>query len=100
MSKNILIIQGHPDNNERHLLHTLADAYSEGARRSGHEVRLLMVSELDFPILRSQEEWKKGKVPPKLESAQTDILWADHLVFFFPLWLGGMPGMWQSWSCA
>lgn len=93
MPEKILIIQGHPDNSERHLNHILADAYSEGAKGAGHEVRVLMISELDFPILRSQAEWTQGKVPPGLESAQADILWANHLVFFFPLWLGGMPAL-------
>jgi putative NADPH-quinone reductase len=24
---------------------------------------------------------------------QQDIAWAEHLVFFFPLWLGGMPAV-------
>ena len=32
-------------------------------------------------------------MPPALLPAQEAIRWADHLVFFFPLWLGGMPAL-------
>ncbi len=51
-SKRILVIQGHPDNSAPHLNHALADAYSDGARAAGHEIRLVTVSELDFPAAR------------------------------------------------
>ena len=93
MSKRILVIQGHPDTSELHLNHALADAYAQGASAAGHEVRTVTVSELDFPMLRSQQDWEHGEVPPTLKSAQDDIQWAEHLVVFFPLWLGGMPAV-------
>ena len=28
-----------------------------------------------------------------MAQAQTDIAWAQHIVLFFPLWLGDMPAM-------
>ncbi|MDP2286801.1 MAG: NAD(P)H-dependent oxidoreductase [Pseudohongiella sp.] len=93
MSKRILVIQGHPDNSAPHLNHALADAYSNGARAAGHEVRVVTVSALDFPLLRSQHDWEHGEVPATLKTAQEDILWAEHLVVYFPLWLGGMPAV-------
>ncbi|MDO8909784.1 MAG: NAD(P)H-dependent oxidoreductase [Pseudohongiella sp.] len=93
MSKRILLIQGHPDVAAPHLNHALADAYANGAKAAGHEVRIVNVSALDFPMLRSQQDWEHGEVPPTLKDAQDDILWAEHLVVFFPLWLGGMPAV-------
>jgi putative NADPH-quinone reductase len=93
MSKRILVIQGHPDATQRHLAHALAQAYSEAAQAAGHAVRAISVAELDFPLLRSQEAWEKAEVPPSLRQAQEDILWAEHLVLFFPLWLGDMPAL-------
>lgn len=93
MPRRILIIQGHPDASERHLNHVLAEAYAAGAREAGHEVRTLTVTGLDFPLLRSQQDWEHGEVPSALRTAQEDILWAEHLVLFFPLWLGGMPAL-------
>jgi putative NADPH-quinone reductase len=93
MTRRILIIQGHPDNSVPHLLHALAEAYAEGARDAGHEVRWTRVADLDFPLLRSQAQWEHGELPPALRQAQEDIGWAQHLVICFPLWLGDMPAL-------
>ena len=53
----------------------------------------MIVAELDFPLLRSKAEWDDGIVPPALSAAQDAIRRAEHIVFFFPLWLGGMPAL-------
>jgi putative NADPH-quinone reductase len=91
--RRILLIQGHPDHRREHLTHLLAAAYAEGARAGGHEVREIDVAALDFPLLRSAEDWKEGPLPSALAPAQEAITWAQHLVFFFPLWLGDMPAL-------
>ncbi len=93
MSKRILLIQGHPDNSQRHLGHALEDAYAQGALEAGHDIRRINVATLEFPLLRSQHEWEKGALPPTLKPAQEAIHWAEHLVLLFPLWLGDMPAM-------
>ncbi|HTP74177.1 MAG TPA: NAD(P)H-dependent oxidoreductase [Burkholderiaceae bacterium] len=93
MSTQVLLIQGHPDAAGGHLCHALAQAYADGAREAGHDVRTLGVAQLDFPLLRSQHAWTHEPVPPALVPAQDAIRWADHLVIFFPLWLGGMPAL-------
>src|SRR3989338_8963533 len=94
MNKRILIIQGHPDaSGSQHLCHVLAQAYAQGAIAAGHEVQVVDVAPLDFPLLRSQQEWEEGAVPPALIASQKAIAWADHLVLFFPLWLGDMPAL-------
>lgn len=93
MTQRILLIQGHPDATQRHLGQLLEDAYASGALAAGHEVRRVQVAALDFPMLRSQEAWEHGELPASLLPAQTDIAWAQHLVLFFPLWLGDMPAL-------
>ncbi|RZL96207.1 MAG: flavodoxin family protein [Variovorax sp.] len=93
MPKHILIIQGHPDGAAPHLCHALSEAYADGARSAGHEVESIDVGRLDFPLLRSKDEWDRGTLPKSLAAAQLAIQDADHLVFFFPLWLGGMPAL-------
>lgn len=93
MGKRILLIQGHPDPLQPHFCHALADAYAEGAASSGHEIRRLDVAALDFPLLRSAANWEEGTLPASLAPAQADIQWAEHLVVFFPLWLGDMPAL-------
>ena len=92
-AQRLLLIQGHPDTLTRHLCHALEDAYAQGAQAAGHEVRRVAVGQLDFPILRSQQAWEAGSLPPSLAQAQADMAWAQHLVLFFPLWLGDMPAL-------
>jgi putative NADPH-quinone reductase len=92
-TKNILLIQGHPDAGTAHLCHALARSYAAGAAEAGHSVRELDLARLDFPLLRSQQDWEHGALPPGLAQAQEDIRWAQHLVVFFPLWLGDMPAL-------
>lgn len=92
-NRRVLVIQGHPDPAGRHFGHALADAYAEGASAAGHTVRRTEVALLDFPLLRSQADWMHGTLPPGLKQAQDDIAWAEHLVLFFPLWLGDMPAL-------
>ena len=93
MGKRVLLIQGHPDSGAGHLCGALEDAYAAGAREGGNELRRIDIGTLDFPLLRSQREWEQGALPPGLQQAQADILWAEHIVFFFPLWLGDMPAL-------
>lgn len=96
MTKRIVIIQGHPDPAGNHLLNTMADAYAEGAKAAGHEVRRIEVAKLEFPMMRTQAEFEKGEVPPVLKSCQEDMAWAEHWVFLFPLWHGTMPGLFKG----
>lgn len=93
MKKRILLIQGHPDAARAHLCCALEDSYAQGALAGGHEVRRIQVGALSFPLLQSQQEWEHGELPESLRQSQADITWAQHLVFFFPLWLGDMPAL-------
>lgn len=88
----ITIIDGHPDPSPKRFIHALADAYVEGAG-SRNEVRRIRIADLDFPLIRSQEEWKQGDIPPPIAAAQGDIKWAEHIVILYPLWLGDVPAL-------
>ena len=93
MPKHIAIIQGHPDAQTRHFGHALADEYAKGCEDGGNEVKRIEVAQLDFPLLRTKEEFEKGRAPDSITEAQNAIAWADHLVIFYPLWLGSMPAL-------
>jgi len=93
MSRRILIIQGHPHAADDHWCHGLAAAYAQGAQGAGHELREVRVATLDFPVLRSAHDWETHPAPAGLRAAQESIVWADHVVIFFPLWLGDMPAL-------
>ena len=94
MSK-IVIIQGHPDTDERRLCHALGRAYAEGAEAAGHVATIAKVADLEFPLLRSQEQWNAGRggTPESLREIQERCLEADHFVLIYPLWLGTMPAL-------
>jgi putative NADPH-quinone reductase len=89
----IAVIQGHPDPAGGHFCNALAGAYIAGATATGHEVRVVEVARLPFPLLRTKEEFDHGTLPTALTEAQQAIGWAEHLVFVYPLWLGGMPAL-------
>jgi putative NADPH-quinone reductase len=55
-------------------------------------VRVLDLGRMALPPLRSAEEWKT-EAAGEVKAAQEDILWADHLVLIFPLWIGTMPAV-------
>jgi putative NADPH-quinone reductase len=92
-ARRILVVQGHPDPAGGHLCHQLADAYAEGARAAGHDLRRVDVAQLAFPLLRSNHEWESSPVPPDIARVQDDLLWCEHLVLVFPLWISDMPAL-------
>jgi putative NADPH-quinone reductase len=93
MARRIAIIQGHPDPRANRFGHALAAAYAKGAETAGHEVQVMAVARLDFPLLRSKEDWEDRAPPDAIRQAQSTIGWAEHLVIVYPLWLGTMPAL-------
>jgi putative NADPH-quinone reductase len=91
--KKIAILDAHPDPDPTRYIHALADAYCEGARAAGHEVRHIMLGDINMPILHSRETWMHEDAPEDVMEGQEAMLWADHLVFLYPLWLGDMPAL-------
>ncbi|MCX2725346.1 NAD(P)H-dependent oxidoreductase [Roseibium salinum] len=89
--KSILILDGHPDPDERHLGHALSAAYQQGALAAGHEATLVRIADLEFPVLRKPSDFSKEPTPNVLQPARDALLAADHLVLVYPLWLGTLP---------
>lgn len=96
MAKRITIIQGHPDPRGKHFGRALSDTYAQGAREAGHEIHAIDVANLDFPLLRSKEEYETGVPPDTIQQAQHAIEQAEHLVIFYPLWMGTMPAVFKG----
>lgn len=91
LMKKILIISAYP-NHEGFGAH-LANTYLEESKKAGHQSILLDLSRIEFdPVLR--HGYKKGQnLETDLLTTQKNISWADHLVFFFPIWWGGAPAI-------
>lgn len=90
---HIAIIDGHPDPSEARLTHALANRYADAAQDAGHKVRRIDVARMEFPLLRSADEFEAGDPPQAIKEAQRDIAWANHLAIFYPLWDGDMPAL-------
>ncbi|CAM3195923.1 NAD(P)H dehydrogenase [Pseudomonas floridensis] len=89
--KRILMVYGTPKTIS--LCHALGEAYTQGARSEGHVVRILKLGELDFdPVLHNGYEQSQTLEHDLLE-AQRQIHWAEHLVFVYPVWWGGLPAL-------
>jgi len=93
MGKKILIINGHPDPRPERLCAALADAYAEGARSAGSEVRRIDVGALDFPLIRNADDFINKAPPAAIVEAQESVRWAEHLFIVHPLWLGAAPAL-------
>ncbi|MCD5996876.1 NAD(P)H-dependent oxidoreductase [Pseudomonas sp. CDFA 602] len=89
--KRILMVYGSPK--AISLCSALGEAYTQGARGEGHVVRVLKLGELDFdPILHAGYDQSQVLEHDLLE-AQRQIHWAEHLVFVYPVWWGGLPAL-------
>jgi putative NADPH-quinone reductase len=87
----ILIIQGHPDPSSARFCRALANAYVAGATEGSRAYEILDIAALDFPLLRGRAEWEGLPAPNDIAAAQAKVAAAEHLVIFYPLWLGSMP---------
>lgn len=93
MARKITIIDGHPDPDRRRLCHGLANCYAEAAVGAGHEVRRIDIAAMEIPVLQTKDDFEQGDVSPAIKTAQEAIVWADHIIIIYPLWLGTMPAL-------
>ncbi len=91
MGKKILIVNGHP--NKESLNFALVEAYKKGALESGAEIKEINIADLQFNPNLQYGYKKRTELEPDLLESWDKIKWAEHLVFVFPIWWGGMPAM-------
>jgi 1,4-dihydroxy-2-naphthoate octaprenyltransferase len=87
--RTVLVVISHPRSGS--LCAALADAYVQGARSTGLQVRVLDLSMLRFdPDVHTVSPLAQP-LEPDLATAWESIAWADHLLFVFPAWWGVGP---------
>jgi len=89
--KKILVILGHPSRDS--FCHVLAEAYVHAAADAGAELRTLYLGDLKFDPILHEGYRVIQPLEPDLEKAREDIRWAQHLVFVYPSWWGGLPAL-------
>lgn len=68
----------------------------QGFQDAGHEIRITNLYEDHFnPVLFFDETHRRRDLQFDEETRvyRENITWAEHLVFVFPIWWGGMPAM-------
>ena len=90
--KKILIINGHPDKESFNA--ALTEAYAKGAGAQARtKVDVIYLADLTFdPILRYGYR-KRTELEPDLLKAFELLKEADHTVWVYPTWWGGMPAL-------
>lgn len=91
MQKKIVIINGHPDSES--LCFALAQSYKKGAESSGALVKEIVIRDLEFNNNLQFGYSQRTEQEPDLMDAWEKIKWADHLIWFHPVWWGGYPAI-------
>jgi len=91
MPKKILVVLGQPQ--RQSFGGALMQAYCEGAKASGAEVRELYLGEMQFNAVGTTGRPQPAELEPDLKAAQESLRWADHLVFVYPIWWGTIPAL-------
>ncbi len=89
--KKILILNGHPD--KESFNYKLFEAYRKGVKKSGAEIKEIKIRELDFNPNLQFGYRKQTDLEPDLIEAQEKLKWADHIVWFYPVWWGSVPAI-------
>ena len=89
--RRVYIVVGHPRPGS--FCAALADAYADGARAAGCDVRLMRLGEIPFNPDLHHGYAQRTDLEPALADAQRDIEWCEHLVIAYPSWWGMPPAL-------
>lgn len=93
-----LIIYTHP--NPKSFNHSILLAVQDELLRKGHEIRIRdLYSEPFNPVLGATDfiAFSQGLIPDDIRREQQELLWADHLVFIYPVWWFERPALLKGW---
>ncbi len=95
MSRRLYLVLGHPVRES--FCGALADAYEQGAREHGAEVRRLNLAEATFSPIQLGYNRPPQALEPDLQRAQEDLVWAEHVTFVWPLWWSSFPALFKGY---
>ncbi len=93
MPKKILVIMGHPAVSRKSFCEALAEAYCDAARKAGHAVEYIKLSDLKFDPLLHDGYTGHQPFEPDIRDAREKLRHTDHIVFIYPLWLMMIPAL-------
>ncbi|MEM6845990.1 MAG: NAD(P)H-dependent oxidoreductase [Bacteroidota bacterium] len=89
--KKVLVVNGHPD--EQSFNWALAQAYTDGARKTNSTIWQLNIADLKFNPNLSFGYRQRIALEPDLLDAIDKLQKADHIVWVFPMWWYGYPAL-------
>lgn len=96
--RRITVVIGHPLSGS--LNHSLAGSYRAEAEARGAEVRVIDLAQAQFSLspadindTRVRQREDVSRFEPDINTMLTDLEWAEHLVFFYPVWWGTFPAV-------
>ena len=93
-----LIIYAHP--NPASLNHFFKQTVLESLEKSGQEVIVRDLNEINFNPALSLEDMRgqrMGQVADDVQTEQDFITWADRIIFIYPIWWTGMPAIMKGY---
>lgn len=72
------------------------NTYIEEAKKHGHDVKIINLYDLNIDYLRANGNDFDQALTDDLKQAQDNILWADQVVFVYPIWWLGFPAIMKS----
>ncbi len=94
----VLIVFTHPSKSSFN--HALLENIISGLKQAGHEIRIKDLYKENFnPILTGDDltMLHTNNIPEKIDKEQQQLLWADSLIFIYPLWWFDRPAMLKGW---
>jgi len=92
--KKIFVIICNPKEHSSKELYV--QTYIEEAKAHGHEVKVLNLYDLDIDYLRAHGDDFDKSLTLELKQAQDNIVWADQLVFVYPIWWLAIPALMKT----
>ncbi|MCE1168756.1 MAG: NAD(P)H-dependent oxidoreductase [Sphingobacteriia bacterium] len=95
MQKKILVINAHPY--DESYVSELFRTYVNHLDTNKHQVKTIELGKMTFdPVLRYGYT-RRMPVDNDIELSQNLVSWADHIVFFYPIWWTTMPALLKGW---
>lgn len=95
MQKKILVVNGHPY--EKSYVAELFKTFVNNLNADRFNIKTLELGKMHFdPVLRYGYS-ERMPIENDIELSQTLLKWADHIVFFYPVWWTSMPGLLKGW---
>lgn len=95
---NVLVVCAHP--NTSSFTHAMTAAIAMGLRAGQHKVNVKDLYAQNFdPVLTADDlaQLHEGAMPKHIRDEQDDLLWAEALVFVYPLWWFDRPAILKGW---